>query len=72
MLRYLVEPTRLIVLLLLASLFTFSCSLAELSEIEESENIATPTPTEIPVPTQTPIPTPELTPMVTSIPTPIA
>ena len=40
-LRYLLEPTKLIVLLLLASLFTFSCSLAELSEVEEAENIAT-------------------------------
>ena len=47
-LRYLLEPTKLIVLLLLASLFTFSCSLAELSEVEEAENIATPTATEIP------------------------
>ena len=67
-LRYLLEPTKLIVLLLLASLFTFSCSLAELSEVEEAENIATPTATEIPVPTQTPTPTPE----PTAIPTPVA
>ena len=70
-LRYLLEPTKLIVLLLLASLFTFSCSLAELSEVEEAENIATPTATEIPVPTQTPTQSPEPTPVATPEPTAI-
>ena len=70
-LRYLLEPTKLIVLLLLASLFTFSCSLAELSEVEEAENIATPTATEIPVPTQTPTPSSEPTPVATPEPTAI-